>query len=127
MRLWFVIAGIDGAILILLGAYGAHNVALDSDARRWFDTAWQYQALHAAALLAIAVAIAQVGRLARITLNLAAVSFALGTALFCGSLYRMALASEALFPMAAPIGGSAFILGWVAIALAGLIACRRPG
>jgi uncharacterized membrane protein YgdD (TMEM256/DUF423 family) len=126
MRLWLIIAGIDGATLILLGAYGAHNVALEPDTRRWFDTAWQYQALHAATLLAIAMGIAQVGRVARIALNLAALSFASGTVLFCGSLYRMALGGAALFPMAAPIGGSAFILGWAAIALAGLVA-RRIG
>ena len=127
MRPWLIIAGIDGAVLILLGAYGAHDVALEADSRRWFDTAWQYQALHAAAVLAIAVGIAQVGRIARIALNLAAVSFAVGTALFCGSLYRMALGGEALFPSSAPIGGSAFILGWALIAIAGFIAGRRAG
>lgn len=127
MRLWLIIAGIDGAVLILLGAYGAHNVALEPDTRRWFDMAWQYQALHAAALLAIAVGTALVGRVARLALHFAAVSFASGTVLFCGSLYRLALGGEALFPMAAPIGGSAFILGWAAIALAGLIAGRRAG
>jgi uncharacterized membrane protein YgdD (TMEM256/DUF423 family) len=97
MRLWLIIAGIDGAVLILLGAYGAHNVALEPDTRRWFDMAWQYQALHAAALLAIAVGITQVRRIARLALNLAALSFAMGTVLFCGSLYRLALGGEALF------------------------------
>lgn len=127
MRLWFILAGIDGAVLILMGAYGAHNVALDANTRRWFDTAWQYQALHAAALLALAVALgaAPLKRLARIAVQTAAIAFLAGTVFFSGSLYHLAIVGETLMPMAAPLGGSAFILGWIAVALAGLVPPRR--
>ncbi|MFO0997350.1 MAG: DUF423 domain-containing protein [Alphaproteobacteria bacterium] len=123
MRFWLIVAGIDGAALILLGAYGAHNVALDAETRRWFDTAWQYQALHAVALLVLAIAMGALpfGRFARLSVHVAAILFLAGTVLFAGSLYHLALAGTIALPMAAPIGGGAFILGWVAIALAGLI------
>ncbi len=43
----------------------------------------------------------------------------IGLALFCGDLFMRDMTSDRLFPMAAPIGGSLMILGWLAVAVAG--------
>lgn len=43
----------------------------------------------------------------------------IGLALFCGDLFTRDMTSDRLFPMAAPIGGSLMILGWLAVAVAG--------
>ncbi len=50
--------------------------------------------------------------------------FLIGTILFSGSLYRMALTDLPLFAGAAPIGGTSFILGWLALAAAGFVRSR---
>ena len=48
----------------------------------------------------------------------AAIGFAAGAALFAGDLTMRDLAGHALFPMAAPIGGSTAILAWLVAAAA---------
>ena len=56
-----------------------------------------------------------------------AVAFALGMAVFCGSLYALALGAPRWFGAITPLGGVAFIVGWLAlgVALAPLLAARR--
>lgn len=44
----------------------------------------------------------------------------LGLAVFCGDLAMRSLAGNALFPMAAPIGGGGLILGWLLVAASAL-------
>lgn len=125
MRLWLALAGFDGAIMVALGAYGAHAVAGDAQAMSWFDTATKYQAWHALALLGVAALADRLAGLPRRLLAVAGSLFVLGTLLFCGSLYSLALGGGRPFPMSAPLGGSAFILGWLALAGAGLMTARR--
>lgn len=124
MRGWLTIAGIDGALMVALGAYGAHAFAGDPQGQAWFDTALRYQAWHALALLAVALL---AGRLSGLAGRLAAAAgglFVVGTLLFCGTLYLLAFGGGRLFPLSAPLGGGAFILGWLALAGAGLAARR---
>lgn len=118
-NLWLVLAGLNGAAFVALGAYGAHGLGDAPQAQRWFDIALRYHGWHAAALLAIALWM-PAGIAARRLRGVALASFLIGTILFCGSLYRMALTDLPLFAGAAPIGGSSFILGWLALAVAGL-------
>ena len=118
-NLWLVLAGLNGAVFVALGAYGAHGLGDAPQAQRWFDIALRYHGWHAAALLAIALWPAAGPR--NWFRHGAAVLFAVGTILFCGSLYRMALMDLPLFAGAAPIGGTSFILGWLVIAAAGCV------
>lgn len=48
----------------------------------------------------------------------------LGLLMFCGDLTWRDWSGNALFPMSAPIGGSAMILGWLGIAASALFAAR---
>ena len=111
-RAWHVVAGVSGAIGVIAGAVGAHAAA-DEHLARLAETASYYQLIHAAVLLWLASRDGLWGRLAR-WLCLA------GTVLFCGTLYLKAFGSPATPGLFAPIGGTAFILAWVAIAIDGL-------
>ena len=114
-------AGLTGAGGIILAAAAAHGVP---DPR--LQTAANFLMLHAAATLAVcglALAVPQRG----IWFLGAAGLFLSGSLLFGGDLSARALAGTRLFPMAAPLGGTLLILGWVLVTLAALIVMRQSG
>lgn len=106
-----------GASGVLLGAFGAHALAerLEAGALSAWDTAVQYQLVHALALVLIAVLC---GRDDGLAIRVAGWSHALGILMFSGSLYLLALGGPRLLGPVTPIGGVAFVLGWVALAVA---------
>lgn len=112
-----LIAGsVSGAIAVMLGAFGAHALRgrLDPAALAVWHTAVDYQFWHALALIAV-------GTLARIrtsvALRIAAISFGAGSVLFCLSLYALAMGAPHWTGAITPIGGLAFIVGWLALAV----------
>ena len=114
-RPWLAVAALSGLLAVVLGAFAAHGLkATDGRAAELVETASRYQMYHALAMLA-ALALVQ-GPIAVCT------AFALGTVLFCGSLYALALGAPSLVGAVTPFGGLAFIAGW------GLLAWRalRP-
>lgn len=101
-----------GAVLGLLGvafgAFGAHGVA-DPAAKAWMQTGATYQLAHVlAALTAAGLPRPATG---------AAAAFMLGTVLFSGSLYAMALGAPRWMGAVTPLGGLAFLAGWAMLAL----------
>ena len=105
--------GLAGAAGVALSAVAAHagggNVA----------TAASFLLAHAPALLAI-------GLLGRSRLLAAGGTIALaGLVLFCGDLLMRHYAGSRLFPMAAPAGGTAMIVGWLAVAAAAFTGTRQ--
>jgi uncharacterized membrane protein YgdD (TMEM256/DUF423 family) len=101
------------AIAVAGGAYAAHAVkdAAHADARQLLQTATLYMFVHGLGILVAGVlarAAASEWLLAAGVLHLA------GIVLFCGSLWVLALAGRSLG--VAPIGGVAFILGWLCLA-----------
>lgn len=115
-------AGIAGAAGVTLGALAAHRVDDPSLA-----TAAQMLVLHAAAAIAVAAHLRQFQnrtiRLAKVWVLSAALLLG-GAALFAGAIAARSLGGLRLFPMAAPTGGSAMILGWLVLALAALLSLR---
>lgn len=109
---WLI--GAAGASAVLLGAFGAHALrgALDPAAREVWHTASQYHFWHA---LALAVAsLAPPGRARRVALA----AFGVGIVLFSGSLYALALGAPRWCGAITPLGGVAFVAGWLATAVA---------
>lgn len=109
---WLV--GAAGASAVLLGAFGAHALrgVLDAGGRELWHTASQYHFWHA---LALAIGcLAPPGRARRCALG----AFAIGIVLFCGSLYALALGAPRWCGAITPLGGLAFIVGWIALGLA---------
>jgi uncharacterized membrane protein YgdD (TMEM256/DUF423 family) len=113
LRIFAVIAAVAGALAVTLGAFGAHALrgVLDDAALQVWRTAVDYQFWHALALLLVATQLREM-RYARA----AAVLFCAGIALFCGSLYALALGAPRLVGAITPLGGIAFIAGWLALA-----------
>jgi uncharacterized membrane protein YgdD (TMEM256/DUF423 family) len=124
-RFWIAFAAISGALSVMAGAFAAHGLDPVADALRigWLHTGSLYQALHALALLAV-VALSAQGFLSLRAAAIARWSFAIGNVLFPAALYGLVLSGPSLLGAVAPLGGSAYILGWFALA-AGAAARRR--
>lgn len=110
-----VTAALFGALAVVLGAFGAHALRqmLDEKSLAIWQTAVDYQFRHVLALLAAGLlARARTSR----ALSLAAIAFVVGIVLFSGSLYALALGAPRPVGAITPLGGVAFIAGWLALA-----------
>lgn len=123
-RGWIVIAALSGALSIAVGAFAAHGLDLSTEAgrkaREWLQTGSQYEMVHALAIVAV-VALA---RSAAVNLPWAFVAqclFLTGSVLFPGALYALAFGGPRWFGAVAPLGGAAFILGWLSFGVAALL------
>ena len=118
-----LMGGILGFLGVLAGTFGAHGLntilpqaILDNPtdlAKRhdWIDTAVLYHLVHAIAILALAAFPAQKSG----TIILAAMLFTAGIALFSGALYILAITGFTPLGMVAPVGGLAFLAGWICV------------
>ena len=100
-----------------LGAFGAHalKTRLAPELLAVYHTAVQYHFWHALALVGVALAWPHA---AQTWLRVAGWLFVAGLVLFCGSLYALAFGAPRQAGFATPLGGLAFILGWLAFAAA---------
>jgi uncharacterized membrane protein YgdD (TMEM256/DUF423 family) len=117
MRVWLLLAAINGALAVLFGAFAAHGLKgrLPADMLAVFDTGARYHLAHALAMGLSALAAR--GAAAK-RANTAAALFLTGIVLFCGSLYLLAMTDITTFGLITPLGGVAFIAGWVTLAAA---------
>lgn len=108
----------SGFLTVALGAFAAHGLKarLPADLLAIFHTGVDYQGLHALALLACGLWALQ--RPAR-SLAIAAWAFLLGTLVFSGSLYLLALTGLRWLGAITPLGGSALLVGWGSLVVAG--------
>jgi uncharacterized membrane protein YgdD (TMEM256/DUF423 family) len=108
---------ISGGLAVVLGAFGAHTLKgrIEPELLTAFETGVRYHMYHAVALLAVARA-----RLSGARMQAAAAwLFLAGMALFSGSLYVLSLTGVRWLGGITPLGGLAFIFGWLCLALAG--------
>lgn len=112
-----VITALLAGIAVVLGAFGAHALQerLTEQALATWHTGVQYHFIHALALLLVAALWAH---LANGWAAASAVAFVIGILLFSGSLYALALGAPRILGAIAPLGGTAFILGWAGLAIA---------
>ena len=86
---------------------------LDAAARDWWQTAVLYQLVHGLGLVAVGIlARLEIGRL---WLSICGWCFIVGVAMFCGALYALALGAPSGVAHMAPVGGAAFVVGWLAM------------
>jgi uncharacterized membrane protein YgdD (TMEM256/DUF423 family) len=126
MGAWLTVSGISGFLAVALGAFGAHGLQarlaeVADGAKRlgWWQTAAHYHLLHALALglVAFVVARAPVARFAGI-------AFVIGSVLFAGSLYVMALGGPRWLGAVTPLGGLSLLAGWAILAWCGVSLSR---
>lgn len=105
-------------LAVTFGAFGAHALKgrLDDYALGVFQTAVQYHFYHSLALLA--VGILALSQTHSGLLRSSGWLFMLGIILFSGSLYGLSLTGIKWLGAVTPLGGIAFIAGWVCLATA---------
>ena len=117
---FFLAAGaISAGLAVAAGAFGAHalRARLSPELLDVWKTGAHYQLAHALALLATGWLAARApGGLA----GWAGGLFLAGTVLFSGSLYALVLTGVRALGAVTPLGGVAFLAGWVAFAWAAL-------
>ena len=143
---WTMIGAVLAGLAVALGAYAAHGLdrylvtkyanetrevagQTVPAAQKYltdFKTGTAYQMSHALALIAVGL-LALTRR--KVSLQIAAWCFLAGIVLFCGSLYVIALLGThwqgIRWGLVAPFGGVAFLIGWLAFAIAAC-PCGQP-
>ena len=116
-RIFFTLASLLSALAVALGAFGAHALRdrLEPGLLANFQTGVTYQFYHALALFAVVLALS---RWPASTLpTWAGWLFVAGIAFFSGSLYLMAFTGQRWLGAITPIGGVAFIVAWLLLAV----------
>ena len=131
---WLLLGAIFAGLSVGLGAFAAHGldkvfvekyagqtrvVAGETVPRSKkflndFKTGAEYQMYHSLALLAVGLLAQQRTSL---RLVIAGAAFTAGIVLFSGSLYILTLTGVTKWGMVTPLGGIAFLVGWIALAL----------
>jgi uncharacterized membrane protein YgdD (TMEM256/DUF423 family) len=116
-RLFFALGCASAAVAVTLGAFGAHWLRgrLVPDMLTVFEIGVRYQMYHALALLGVGLAY---GRWPATVVLVAGWLFVAGTVVFSGSLYLLATSGQRWLGAVTPLGGAAFIAGWLALAWA---------
>ncbi len=114
---WLVIGSVAGFFGVAGGAFGAHalKARLSEQMLANFETGTRYLLVHAVALLVVGVLASrkEVG-----DLSVVGWSFSVGMLVFTGSLWVLALTGQRWLGAITPIGGTALIIGWLALAMA---------
>jgi len=114
-RLFFTLGSLSAFLAVAFGAFGAHalKARLSQEMLSVFEVGARYHFYHALALLAVAWAATRWPGGAVIA---AGWLFLAGTVIFSGSLYLLSLTGQRWLGAITPIGGAAFLLGWVCLA-----------
>jgi uncharacterized membrane protein YgdD (TMEM256/DUF423 family) len=116
-RLLFALGSASALIAVAAGAFGAHGLRarLTPDLLAVFETGARYQMYHAFGLMAAAWAVTRWPGPWPVR---AGWLFLVGTLLFSGSLYALALSGLRWLGAVTPLGGAAFLAGWACLLLA---------
>lgn len=115
-----IAAGILGFLAVACGAFGAHGIesamqGAEDSAKRlgWWVTGVRYQMWHSLLLLGIAQLQTRADSKA---LRVAFGAVLIGVLLFSGLLYVMTLTHLKILGAIVPLGGTAFLVSWAAVA-----------
>jgi len=108
---------LGGFFSVALGAFAAHGLKAQLTAQLLvtFKTAVEYQFFHSLALILIALVLTIKPKTQY--LNIAGWAMIIGMVLFSGSLYALAITGIKSLGMITPLGGVAFLIGWLAFTL----------
>ena len=116
-RFFFTAGSLLAFLAVALGAFAAHALKsrLSADMLAIFEVGVRYHMVHALALLAVAWA---VSRWPESSAGTAGWAFIIGIVVFSGSLYILSFTGMRWLGAITPIGGVAFLLGWLILAWA---------
>ena len=116
-------AAIALLVATVLGAYGTHGLRDTLTAAAWdsYETAIAYQFYHGLGLIGTTLIAERYPESRMIALS--GWLLLAGIIVFCGSIYATTLGAPAAVGSVAPLGGMAFMLGWLALGV-GLVRTR---
>jgi uncharacterized membrane protein YgdD (TMEM256/DUF423 family) len=119
LKIAFIFASLAGALGVVLGAFGAHALrgSIEPRLMETFQTAVQYQLIHALALLLVSLAMGWLGQ--SLSFEISAYAFMAGIILFSGSLFGLVLTEMRWLGPVTPLGGFCLIVGWLALLVGG--------
>jgi len=114
---WSLTGAVLLALAVIVGAFGAHGLQnrLDDYSRGVYEKAVFYHFLHAMGILVVAV-LSRTGTFPEQAADMVCWCLLAGIVLFSGSLYALALTGNRALGMITPLGGLAFIIGWLLLA-----------
>ncbi|ASV67962.1 DUF423 domain-containing protein [Cytobacillus sp. FSL W7-1323] len=115
MKLFIIIGAIFAFLAVAFGAFGAHALegkVVGKYMDNW-QTAVQYQMFHAIGIFIVALLLSKMPDSSLLTWSGWLMAF--GILFFSGSLYILALTKISILGAITPIGGVAFLVGWVLI------------
>ena len=116
MKSYIAIGAILSAIGILFGAFGSHSLKskLNPEQLIVFDIATRYLMYHAMGIFGIGILAYNVRES---VVKIPVIIMLIGVLLFSGSLYLISLKGFSKLGIITPIGGTAFIISWVLLAV----------
>ena len=116
MRIFVMLGSFNMLLAVALGAFGAHGLKsrVSAEMLAVWQTAVLYHLVHALGLLLVGLLALQ------LPVRAAGWTLLAGIVLFSGSLYLMVLTGIRPLGMVTPLGGVAFLAGWLLLALAAL-------
>lgn len=113
--LFMTIAGVNGFLVVVIGAFGAHIMqpSVTPESFATFQTGVLYHMVHTLALLSISTLIPKSQNI--LILNATGWFFTFGIILFSGSLYLISISGVKILGLVAPFGGLAFLCGWLCL------------
>jgi uncharacterized membrane protein YgdD (TMEM256/DUF423 family) len=117
-KMYLLIGTLNGFLAVALGAFGAHGLKqrLSPDLLAVFQTGVQYHFYHTFALLLVAALMLHWPQ--NTALRWSALLFCIGMLVFSGSLYVLSITGIRWLGAITPIGGLAFLAGWIVLAVA---------
>jgi uncharacterized membrane protein YgdD (TMEM256/DUF423 family) len=114
---WTAVGAALLALAVALGAFGAHGLKdrLDPYSMTVYEKAVLYHFLHALGILLVAL-LGRTGALSAAGQTRVAWLLLVGIVLFSGSLYVLAVSGVRALGAVTPLGGLAFIAGWLLLA-----------
>ena len=115
MKGYIIIASLFAALAILFGAFGSHALKerLSAQSLEIYDIATRYLMFHALGIFLIALLGFQ---LPKESLEMPVIMMIVGTSIFSGSLYLIAMLDFKKLGMVTPIGGLLLIVSWLLLA-----------
>jgi uncharacterized membrane protein YgdD (TMEM256/DUF423 family) len=122
---WIALGAALMALAVAMGAFGAHGLRnrLDAYSMSVFEKAVFYHFVHALGILLVAL-LARTNGITVAGQERVAWLLLIGIIVFSGSLYALAISGVRILGAITPVGGLAFILGWLVLIYEALRARR---
>ena len=117
-KLFLLLGGINAALVVMLGAFGAHGLKtkLTAEMLVVYQTGVHYHLFHALGLLAVGLVATQIAD--SVYLRWSGWLMLAGIILFSGSHYVLSVSGLRWLGMVTPFGGVAFIAAWIVFVIA---------